>query len=162
MNDEIVVRRATKADRSSVLVFHLGLYVEHRGRVTPAELEPFFAHRSFGTVLRDDVDAMLHDRSTIVLIAERAGVPVGYASGTISHDPRRVLAKKGTVGDWYVDEPSRGTGAGKALLAELERIFVEAGCEVMESATWSFNHPARAAHEALGFREVQVVYRKRI
>ncbi len=162
MNDQLVVRRATKADRSAVLAFHLALYVEHRRAVTPPELEPFFEYRSFGSVLRDDVDAMLHDRDTIVLVAERRGVPIGYASGTISQEPRRLLAKKGTVGDWYVDESERGTGAGRALLDELARRFADAGCEVMESATWAFNEGARAAHEALGFREIQVVYRKRI
>ncbi|MBC7173033.1 MAG: GNAT family N-acetyltransferase, partial [Polyangiaceae bacterium] len=106
--------------------------------------------------------AMLSDRDTIVLLAERGGVPIGYATGTISFDERRVLPRKGTLGDWYVDEAARGTGAGRALLVELERRFVEAGCEVMESATWTFNEGARAAHEALGFKEVQVVYRKRI
>ncbi len=162
MSGEIHVRRATASDRSVVLVFHLALYVDHRGRVTPAKLEPFFAHRSFGTVLRDDVDAMLHDRDTFVFLAERDGVPVGYATGTMTHDPRRVLARKGVVGDWFVDEEARGAGVGAALLEALEAHFAAAGCEVMESATWAFNQGARAAHEALGFDEVQVVYRKRI
>jgi GNAT superfamily N-acetyltransferase len=68
----------------------------------------------------------------------------------------------GVVGDWYVDEAARGHGVGAALLAELERRFADAGCEVMESATWSFNRGARAAHLALGFDEVQVTYRKRL
>jgi phosphinothricin acetyltransferase len=105
---------------------------------------------------------MLRDRGAIVLIAEKAGAPIGYVTGTTSHDPRRVLPGKGVVGDWYVDEAARGHGAGRALLEALERSFADAGCEVIESATWSFNPGARAAHLALGFREVQITYRKAI
>jgi len=44
----------------------------------------------------------------------------------------------------------------------LEERFAAVGCEVTESATWSSNEGARRAHDALGFREIRVVYRKRV
>jgi GNAT superfamily N-acetyltransferase len=160
MPEDVAIRKATLADRSAIIAFHLSLYIDHRERVMPPALDPLFAHRAFATVLRDDVDAMLRDRATFVLLAERGGAPVGYVTGTMTHDPRRVLPRKGIVGDWYVDEAARGLGIGAALVDALERRFVEAGCQVMESATWSFNPGARAAHLALGFHEVQVTYRK--
>jgi len=70
------------------------------------------------------------------------------------------LPRRGVVEDWYVEESFRGSGVGKQLLAELERRFGAAGCEVVESATWSANTNARRAHEALGFHEIRVIYRK--
>jgi RimJ/RimL family protein N-acetyltransferase len=48
------------------------------------------------------------------------------------------------------------------LLRKLEERFVAAGCQMIESATWSGNKGARRAHDALGFREIRVIYRKRI
>ena len=64
--------------------------------------------------------------------------------------------------DWYVREEARGLGVGKMLLELLEESFAEAGCAVIESTTFPFNTGARQAHERLGFREVQIRYRKRI
>lgn len=156
------IRHATREDRSAVLAFHLSLYVDHRDAVMPPRLGPLLAHRSFASVLREDVDAMLADTRTFVLIAERAGEPVGYITGTMTNDPRRVLSRKGIVGDWYVDDTARGTGAGRALLEALTKLFTDAGCDVMESATWPFNEGARRAHEALGFDEIQITYRRQL
>jgi len=48
------------------------------------------------------------------------------------------------------------------LLLKIEERFAAAGCEVIESATWSGNEGARRAHDALGFREIRVMYRKRL
>lgn len=77
-------------------------------------------------------------------------------------EPRRVLPRRGVVEDWYVLPESRDSGVGAVLLRELEERFAAAGCELIESATWSGNEGARRAHDALGFREIRVMYRKRI
>ncbi len=133
----------------------------------PPGAEELFAYREFEQVLRDDVDAMLSSPEHAVLVAvdnASNGVDaiVGYISGHVVTMPRRVLPKKGVVGDWFVVKPARGRGVGKRLLETLSAIFRETGCEVMESATWPFNEGARGAHERLGFSEVQVTYRKRL
>ena len=87
---------------------------------------------------------------------------VGYITGRVTVEARRLLPRRGVVEDWYVVPASRGSGAGALLLLEIEGRFAAAGCEVIESATWSGNEGARRAHGALGFREIQVMYRKRI
>ncbi|GAA0719010.1 GNAT family N-acetyltransferase [Dactylosporangium roseum] len=51
--------------------------------------------------------------------------------------------------DLYVRESARGTGAGKALVAELARICVERGYPRLEWAVLDWN-PARRFYEALG------------
>ena len=49
---------------------------------------------------------------------------------------------------------------GDTVLAALEAVFREAGCDLVESATWTFNEGAVRAHQALGFEPYQVRFRK--
>lgn len=147
------------------MALHRELYLAHRGSIMPDGKEELFAYRDFEQVLRDDVDAMLSSATHAVLVATmdgEEGEVIGYVTGHVVTMPRRVLPKKGVVGDWFVLPSVRGRGIGKQLLETLAAIFRESGCEVMESATWPFNEGARAAHEQLGFSEVQVTYRKRL
>jgi len=146
-----------------VLGFHRALYVDHAGSIVDPELAPFYAYKDLDAALRDDVDSLLEGgEETAVLIAEMDGEAVGYITGHIETDARRVLPRKGVVQDWYVSEKARGLGTGRLLLELLEEAFAAAGCGVIESTTFPFNRGARQAHEKLGFREVQIRYRKRI
>lgn len=158
----VTIRRAGLADRSLVLHFHRALYVTHREAIVPPELEELHAYRDIEAALRDDVESLLRTAGSTVLIAERDGVPVGYASGHVEDDPRRVLSRKGVVEDWYVEPDARGEGIGRALLEALLDAFRAAGCQLVESMTWATNEGARAAHRAFGFREVQVRMRRKL
>jgi ribosomal protein S18 acetylase RimI-like enzyme len=151
-----------KKDRAVVLAFHRALYVEHAATVMDPELAPFYAYKDLEAAMREDVEALLGSPQAAVLIAELDGEAVGYVTGHFEEDERRVLPRKGVVQDWYVKEEARGLGVGKMLLELLEESFAEAGCGVIESTTFPFNAGARKAHERLGFREVQIRYRKRI
>lgn len=159
---ELVIRRAGRADRPTLQRFHEALYVAHRDRVMPAALADLFAYRDFVRTLHDDVDAILSSRESVALLAERGGAPVGYVTGHVETDERRVLPRRGVVEDWYVEPAARGGGVGAALLDAIAAHFRALGCEVLESATWSFNDGARRAHERLGFAEYEVRYRKRL
>ncbi len=156
------VREAGEADRQVLIGFHRSLYQAHRDEVVAAHDRPLIEYRDYERILNDDLQALLKDPSSHVLVAESQAAAVGYITGRITVEPRRVLPRRGVVEDWFVVPESRGTGVGASLLRELERRFTAAGCEVMESATWSANEGARRAHDALGFREIRVIYRKRI
>ena len=156
----ITIRPATPADRSLVLEFHRALYDAHRKAVMPAALDPLYAYRNWLETLAQDVDALLASSKSVVLLAFEGDRACGYISGHLEEDRRRVLAMRGVIEDWYVDPALRGQGVGKKLYVTIESIFREAGCEAMESATWPFNDGARRAHEALGFHEIEVRYRK--
>ncbi|MDW8362455.1 MAG: GNAT family N-acetyltransferase [Myxococcales bacterium] len=156
------VRRATPTDRDTVLTLHRALYVTHRDSVMPAELAELYAYRDFERVLADDVEALLHASDAVVLLAELAETTVGYISGRIEVDPRRVLPRRGVVEDWFVVPETRGRGIGRLLFATLCDAFRDAGCQLVESATQPFNVDARAAHAALGFHEVEIRYRRRL
>jgi ribosomal protein S18 acetylase RimI-like enzyme len=162
MVSTIQVREADESDRAALMDFHRSLYQAHRDEVVAKEDLPLIEYRDYERVLRDDLQALLRDPNSHVLVAESQGVAIGYITGRVTLEARRVLPRKGAVEDWFVVPESRGSGAGALLLRELEERFATAGCEVIESATWSGNEGARRAHDALGFREIRVMYRKRL
>ncbi len=162
MPPAIHVRDARDEDRDTLFRFHRNLYEAHRDRVVPQEDLPLVAYRDYERILADDLRALMSDRNAYVLIAEADRDALGYITGRVSTESRRVLPQRGVVEDWYVEESARGSGVGKQLLTELERRFADAGCQVIESATWSGNDAARRAHDAMGFREIRVIYRKRV
>lgn len=156
------VREANSSDRDLLVGFHRSLYQGHRDEVVAEEDLPLIEYRDYDRVLVDDVQALLRDQSSHVLVAESQGAALGYITGRVVLEPGRVLPRRGVVEDWYVVPNARGAGVGALLLRELETRFADAGCQVMESATWSGNEGARRAHDAMGFREIRVMYRKRL
>lgn len=162
MVSSIEVRKAHSGDHQALLGFHRSLYQDHRDRVVAGEDLPLVEYRDYDRVLVDDLDALMRAQDSHVLVAESEGAAIGYITGRVTVEARRVLARRGVVEDWYVVPGSRGSGAGALLLREIEKCFVAAGCEMIESATWAGNEGARRAHDALGFREIRVMYRKRL
>jgi len=158
----IEVREADASDRNVLMSFHRTLYQDHRDEVVEEEDRQLIEYRDYDRILSDDLQSLLRDRNSHVLVAESQGVALGYITGRVTVEPRRALPRKGVVEDWYVMPEARGAGVGASLLRELEARFAAAGCEVIESATWSGNEGARRAHDALGFREIRVMYRKRL
>lgn len=155
------LRRAELADRDTIQRFHRALYLEHRSALMPEGLEILYAYRDFENVLREDVDAMLRNPGTTILVAEdEAERLLGYVSGMVEHDPRRVLSRKGVLGDWYVEPDARGLGVGRKLVDGLFAHFRVLGCSVVETMTWPFNTGTRKAMAKLGFEEIQIVYRQ--
>ena len=155
-------RQALIDDRDAILAFHRALYESHRSAKMRPELEPLYAYRDFPTVLADDVDAMIRNPATAILLAESDDGPCGYITGYVENDARRQLDRKGVVGDWYVAEGHRGQGVGRGLLDRLLAIFAEAGCNITEIATWPFNDATRRHIEAAGYEEIQIVYRRKL
>lgn len=157
---QATLRRASRADRAALRALHRALYIDHHGSVVPPRVAPLLAYRDFERVLRDDIDGLIDHPNAAVLVAERAGRVIGYITGHVEEEPERQLPRRGVVEDWYVDPSDRGQRVGAALLAALEAVFQQAGCDLVESATWTFNEGAVRAHEALGFEPYQVRFRK--
>jgi len=158
----VVIRAAARADYAVVLRFHRDLYIKHRDELARPDVIPLLAYRDLEGTLRDDVEGLLSGRDTRVLLAEREGHAVGYVTGHVEVDPRRVLTRKGVVEDWFVAKDERGKGTGRLLLDTLLEGFRRDGCQVAESGTWAFNEGARKAHARAGFAEIEVKFRKRL
>ena len=155
-------RRALPHDHDVVLALHRALYVTHRDAVMDPARADFYAYTDLDSALSEDVTSLLTSDEAVVLLAERGGRVVGYISGRVVEDARRVLPRRGIVEDWLVLDGERGRGVGRALMDMVTRVFREAGCSAIESATWPFNDGARRAHEGLGFTEYEIRYRKKL
>jgi len=84
-----------------------------------------------------------------VLIAERAGAPVGFALFFQSYST--FLAKPGMyLEDLFVRPAARGQGVGSALLAALARIAVERSYGRFEWSVLDWNAPAIRLYTSLG------------
>lgn len=162
MDPAISIRVAHRADFDVVLRFHRNLYIKHRDELARPDIAELLAYRDLESTLRDDVEGLLTGRDTRVLLAERAGQPIGYVTGHIEVDPRRVLTRKGVIEDWYVARDARGQGTGKLLLETLTEHFRRERCQLVESGTWAFNEGARKAHLKSGFLEIEIKFRKRL
>ena len=81
-----------------------------------------------------------------------------HAEGCDPHRP--VLYIEG----WYVLPHHRGAGVGGALIRAAEDWGRAQGCLEMASDTWLDAEASQAAHQALGFEEVErsVHYRKKL
>lgn len=68
----------------------------------------------------------------------------------------------GYIEGWYVEPEQRGKGIGRALVRKAEAWALANGCREMASDAESANKLGRAAHEGLGYEEVEVLahYRK--
>ena len=63
---------------------------------------------------------------------------------------------------WYVDEDQRRGGLGRALVEQAEAWARAAGCREMASDTNPTYPLSPAAHEALGYAEVERYFRKEL
>jgi aminoglycoside 6'-N-acetyltransferase I len=68
----------------------------------------------------------------------------------------------GYLEGWYVEPEQRGKGIGRALVRKAEAWAAASGCKEMASDAEFANKLGRAAHEKLGYEEVEVLahYRK--
>lgn len=165
------IREATRDDLSALIALHEALYIQHQDAIIPDGVGELLAYRDFETVLRRDIGGLVADPAAIVLVLPASpaleddgspGALAGYITGHIVEEPQRVLRRRGVVEDWYVTAEARGRGFGRSLMVALEAEFKRRNCHVVESATWTFNEGAVAAHRRLGFEPFQVRFRKRI
>ena len=81
-------------------------------------------------------------------VSER-GEPLGFSLYFFSYST--FLCRQGLyLEDLYVKPHARGLGLGKALLKDLARIAMQAGCGRMEWAVLDWNTKAIALYESLG------------
>lgn len=123
----------------------------YRGLLPDAALDGLDEHRLASDFRRGIVDLQAQaSPSGGLLVAERAGVVVGY----VVFGPYRwdELLGVGEVYALYVDPVRWGGGAGSALLAAAERRLSALGHE--EAALWVLedNQVGRGFYEAVGWR----------
>lgn len=142
MMDETAVRGLTRSDIPG--------WIEMRAALWPDERES----------IEREGDGPLHDGGIPlrVFVATRDSELVGfieislrpYAEGCVSSPVPYIEG-------WFVSEAHRGSGVGRALVdAALDWARSE-GYEEIASDILATNEKSRAAHEALGFEEVETI-----
>ncbi len=110
--------------------------------------------------------AHLRKHGGFALVAELEGRQVGFLTGLLQPVPGEVSRmeqrpnQQGYVMDIFVEEEARGRGAGRALLREAERRFLEMGCDNVQLNVVAGNQAARRVYERAGFREIDLRLRK--
>lgn len=142
MPTPVIVRPAHEADAEALAAMV--------NRLNVATGLPDGVH-SAASVLRDGFGpAPLFE----ALIAEAGGESVGYAAFQDFYDSDR--AGRGVLLlDLYVDEPIRGRGAGRALMAAVARAARTRGAVSMTWGVLESNTGARTFYAGLGARDVE-------
>lgn len=144
----MTVRPVAEDEKEQWLDLRVQLWPEER-RVHRREIE-----RYFNGHLRDEVAVLVAvDGVDMVGFVELSVRP--FAEGCKSENV-------GYVEGWYVDEPARGRGIGRALIAAAEAWARSQGCTELASDADVSNLKGDYAHRACGFDEVVAIrcYRK--
>lgn len=114
--------------------------------------------------LTDDFDALTGEyfsKGTIqglrhvVVIAERAGSPLGFAEVSIREIAEGCLSSPvGYLEGWFVADDARGLGVGRRLVTAGEQWAAEHGCTEFASDAELDNDVSLRAHVALGFEGI--------
>ena len=84
-----------------------------------------------------------------VLIGEIDGLPRGFA--LFFHNFSTFEGKPGLyLEDLFIEPGARGSGLGKALLAQLAALAIDRGCARMEWSALDWNEPAIAFYRSIG------------
>jgi GNAT superfamily N-acetyltransferase len=103
------------------------------------------------TATEDDLRRSLFAEQPAIFahVAERDGAVVGFALWFLNYSTW--LGQHGIyLEDLYVTPAVRGSGLGRALLAELARICVQRGYHRLEWSVLDWNEPARGFYRLMG------------
>jgi ribosomal protein S18 acetylase RimI-like enzyme len=102
-------------------------------------------------------------KESVVLVAERDGEVLGYAYGRVEERDWNALRDRcGGLHDIWIEEGARGTGAGRMLVEELVRRFVELGVPRMILMSAAKNEAAQRFFARLGWRPTMVEMTKEL
>jgi ribosomal protein S18 acetylase RimI-like enzyme len=161
MSGSAVIREYAATDEAALMGLVLELQAFERQWDDcvrpPADMGPWY--------VADLLEQCARDQGTI-LIAERDGKAVGYAvvyTGlNTTGDRDQIEYRYGRIGDLCVTESCRGSGIGRALIAECEARTRAAGVRFLTIRHDPQNVRPERLYARLGFRTVQIVREKKL
>jgi aminoglycoside 6'-N-acetyltransferase I len=151
VKEEWQVRRAGEADVDAWAALRAALWPEDDAVAHAAEIH----------------DALAQPHGVVAFLALDAdGRARGFAEATLRRDYVNGTESSpvGFLEGWYVVPESRGSGAGRALVAAVAQWTREQGCSEFASDALLDNESSHRAHAACGFEETErvVYFRKRL
>jgi|TARA_R110002096_G_scaffold436105_1_gene668081 GNAT superfamily N-acetyltransferase len=146
----MIIREATDADRSFIFGLSPTLIEEAKLHWHSPEVLSQFQDRYITTCLDDTEDRQ------IILIAERAGVPLGFIQVVESKDEiSEELCSR--VPLLAVSKDAQGAGVGRRLMNEAEAWAKKQGHRLLQLEVFNNNHQARSFYEKSGFENDTII-----
>jgi aminoglycoside 6'-N-acetyltransferase I len=149
------IRQAESTDREQVARMCAALWPESSAEEHATDLHSILDEQRSGTM-----------PAAIFVSCDESGALTGFLEINLrSHadgcDPAQPV---GFVEGWFVEEPCRNKGIGRALMRAAEDWARGQGCVEMASDTWIDNIGSQRAHEAMDFEVVDrcVHFRKQL
>jgi len=124
--------------------------------------EHFWGQPSDVDAMTATLDALGDDADHVILAARIDGRCVGTATGVICHGLYGGFDTYMVVEDMVVDPAHRRRGIASALLAELESVARDRGCNQVILLTESVRSDAVALYRANGFESRWTGFKKRL
>ncbi|MEO0673089.1 MAG: GNAT family N-acetyltransferase [Pseudomonadota bacterium] len=157
----IVIRAATPADRDDIVALHRDLTAFEAPLTNDRDTSLEAAEVAFA-----DLETTIARTNGALLVAvDGADTPIGYASLLFGEDDayiRQDLRRYAVIEDIYIADRYRGSGVGRALIAELEERARARGVKRLAVSFVARNEVARSTYESFGFRPYVFQYVKDI
>jgi RimJ/RimL family protein N-acetyltransferase len=142
----ITIRDSRPAD-----VPMLRLIARHSYDATRFFRDPNFPRERCHRLYETWIARSCYGYADVVLVAERAGRPIGYLSCHLAREATRGVGRAGSIGLVGVSAEARGTGVGQALVAAGLDWFAARGVERVDVVTQGENRVAIRLYERCGF-----------
>jgi ribosomal protein S18 acetylase RimI-like enzyme len=149
--EALVIRRCRTEDARAVATLGARLFVQAYGATHPEpELSRYLAHTYSVETIAAAIDG---EGSSVLLVEDRVGVPIGYAHISVSGElPAGVTGRKGfEIVRFYVDKAAQGRGVGATLMEQCCDLATSAGGDVVWLQVWSQAPWAVRFYERVGF-----------
>lgn len=149
------IRQATQDDFEDLLRLNKALFDYELSQGFTATANPGWTYSDDG---KKAFQKYLDNENSNVWVAESNGVVVGYLAGTIAIKTFCIPNVVGEVENMFVDEQSRSSGLGAALVEEFKKWAEEKKAGILVVSAWFDNVKARKFYQKQGFRPAAVMH----
>ncbi len=96
------------------------------------------------------------------LVFEENNKLLGYISGEIKTDNKKIMSSIGYIDDWFVSKKYRGQKIGKRLYNQMIKFFKEHAIKIIMLGVFNQNKATYKLYEKMGFKPLDTTLLKRL